>query len=136
MLPADIPNIPKDPTVTYARVVVDHRPKMEDANQIRITAGGNLINYPGKIMTRMADITTSKLHWNSVLSTQNAKYMCLNIKSFYLSSPLNQYKYMQIAFVLFPLWIIEQYQLKGKVHNGHIYLEMRCAVWGLPQASI
>ena len=86
MSPRDIPHIPKDRVVTYARVVVDHRPQKADPNRIRITAGGNLINYPGELTTRTADITTSKLHWNSVLSTPNAKYMCLDIKNFYLSA--------------------------------------------------
>ncbi len=43
-------------------------------------AGGNLINYPGKLSTQTATLTTSKLMWNSVLSTEWAKYMCLDIK--------------------------------------------------------
>jgi hypothetical protein len=89
MDPKDIPNIPTDRTVTYANVVVDYRPQKEDPHRIRITAGGNLINYPGELTTQTADITTSKLHWNSVLSTQEAKYMCLNLKYFYLSAPLD-----------------------------------------------
>ena len=51
-----------------------------------MVAGGNLIkgSYPGELTTRTANSTTSKLHWNSVLSTQNAKYMCLDIANFYL----------------------------------------------------
>ena len=85
----DIPNILKDCVVTYARVVLDHRPPKADPNQIQITAGGNLINYPGELTTRTADITTSKLHWNSVFSTPDAKYMCLGIKNFYLLAPLD-----------------------------------------------
>ncbi len=71
-----------------------------------------------------------------MLSTQKAKYMCLDIKFFYLSVPLNQYKYMCIPLELFPPWIIAQYDLLTKVHRGHIYLEMHRAVWGLPQAGI
>jgi hypothetical protein len=94
MHPADVPNIPKDRTVTYARVVVDHRPQKADPNRIRITAGGNLINYPGKLTTRTADIMTAKLLWNSVLSTPGAKYMCLDIKKNYLSAPLDRFEYM------------------------------------------
>jgi hypothetical protein len=43
---------------------------------------------------------------------------------------------MRVAFALFPPWIIDQYDLANKVHKGHIYVEMRCAVWGLPQAGI
>ena len=37
--------IPKDRTVTYARIVIDHRPKKDDPNRVRITVGGNLIDY-------------------------------------------------------------------------------------------
>ena len=73
MTPSDIPNIPKDRTITYAWVVVNHRPQKEDPNHIWITAGGNLINYPGKLTTRTANITTAKLLWNSVISTLGAR---------------------------------------------------------------
>jgi hypothetical protein len=62
--------------------------------------------------------------------------MTLDIKNFYLSTPLDQFEYMRIPFALFPLWITKQYALKDKVLNGHIYLEMQHAVWGLPQAGI
>jgi hypothetical protein len=43
----------------------------KDPNCIQITAGGNLIKYPGKLLTRTANLTTSKLMWNSVLSTKD-----------------------------------------------------------------
>ena len=43
---------------------------------------------------------------------------------------------MKIPYALFPLWIIEQYELDKHVHNGYIYLELRRAVWGLPRAAI
>ncbi len=69
-------------TWTYARIVVDHRPQKEDPNQIRITVGGNLITYKGSTSTHTANLTTSKLLWNSVLSMEGAKYMCLDIKNF------------------------------------------------------
>jgi hypothetical protein len=58
MLPSNVPNIPKDRVITYAKVVDDHCPQKADPNQIRITAGGNLINYPGELTTPTADITT------------------------------------------------------------------------------
>ena len=76
MIPSDIPNIPKDRTIMYAQVVVDHRSQKEDPNRIRITAGGNFINYPGKLTTRTTNITTAKLLWNSVISTPGARYVC------------------------------------------------------------
>ena len=75
----EIKNITTDRTVTYANIVVDYRPQKEDPNHVRITTGGNLISYPGELTTRTADITTSKILWNSLLSTENGKYMCIDI---------------------------------------------------------
>ncbi len=74
--------------------------------------------------------------WNSVLSTAGAKYMCLDIKNFYLTAPLDQFEYMKMPIDLFPAWILKQYELMKHVLNGFIYLEMRRTVWGLPQAGI
>ena len=132
----EIRHIPTDRTITYARVVVDFRPQKADPHRIRITAGGNLINYPGELTTRTADLTTSKLMWNSVLSTDNAKYMCLDIKNFYLTANLDRYEYMKIPMSIFPAWTKEQYNLDKHAKNGFVYIEMRRAVWGLPQAGI
>ena len=71
----EIALIPSDRVVTYAGIIVDHRPQKEDPNCIRMVAGGNLIKgcYLGELTTRTANLTTSKLHWNSVLGTQHAK---------------------------------------------------------------
>jgi hypothetical protein len=79
---SDVPLIPKDGVITYARVVVNHCPQKEDPNHIRITVGGTLIKYPRKLTKRTADITTVKQYWNSMLSTPNAKFICLDIKMF------------------------------------------------------
>jgi hypothetical protein len=77
MSPSDIPLISKDHGITYTRVVVNHCPQKEDPNRVRITGGGNHINYPGELTTITADITTAKLNWNSMLSTPNAKLCAL-----------------------------------------------------------
>jgi hypothetical protein len=87
---------------TYANPVVDHRPQKEDPNRIQITAGGNLIESTGELSVPAANIDTAKLHWNSVVSTALAKYMCIDIKSFYLSAALEYYEYMKIPYALFP----------------------------------
>ena len=82
LCPDQVLLIPNDCVVTYANIIVDYIPQKEDPNCVRITAGGNLIIYPGELTTRTADITTSKILWNSVLSTKNTKYMCLDIYYF------------------------------------------------------
>ena len=121
---------------TYARIVVDYRPQKEDPNRIRIAVGGNLITYKGDVSTRTADLTTSKLLWNSVLSTTGAKYMCLDIKNFYLTAALDYFEYMKMPLTVFPEWIKKQYNLDKHALNGFVYLRMERAVWGLPQAGI
>ena len=47
----EIANIPKDCVRTYARLVIDYRQQKEDPNRVRMTAGGNLINYPFELTT-------------------------------------------------------------------------------------
>jgi hypothetical protein len=54
MTKEEIAKIPKDRTVTYARIVVDYRPQKADPNRVHITVGGNLIDYPGELTTRTA----------------------------------------------------------------------------------
>jgi hypothetical protein len=99
-------------------------------------AGGNFINYKTSASVCTADLDTTKLHWNSIISTALAKYMCLDIKNFCLTAVLEYYKYMKILLTLFPEWIVEQYNLTRHVLHGFVHLEMRRAVWGLPQAGI
>jgi hypothetical protein len=132
----EIACIPPNRTVMYACMVVDFRPQKVDPHRIQITAGGNLINYPGKLLMWTADPTTSKLMWNSVLSTNGAKYLCLDKKNFYLTAPLDCFEYMKMPITLFPNWIVKQYNLLEHVKNRYIYLEMRGAIWGLPQVGI
>ena len=87
---------------TYARVVVDFRPQKKHKERVRITAGGNLIAYPDELTTRTADLTTSKLLWNSVISTEGAKFAGLDIANFYLGTPLERYEYMKMPINIFP----------------------------------
>ena len=62
--------------------------------------------------------------------------MRLDIKKFYLSAPLDRFKYMKIPLTLFPQWTSDQYDLAKHALHSFVYLEMRRAVWGLPQAGI
>jgi hypothetical protein len=87
MTHTEIQNIPKNQMVTYAGDVVNICPQKADPYLIRIMAGGNLINFSGELSTQMADLTTTKLMWNSVLSTEGARYICFDIKNFYLTEP-------------------------------------------------
>jgi hypothetical protein len=121
---------------TYANPVVDYQPQKDDPHHIRIMVGGNFIDYDGNASVCTADINTEKLHWNSVISIENARYMCLDINFFYLTAALEYFKYMKIPLALFPVWKIEQYNLHTLALDGWVYIKMRHGVWGLPQVGI
>ena len=72
----EINQIPANRKVTYARVVVDYRAQKKDPNRVRIKAGGNLIKYLYELTTITADLTTSKIIWNSVISTPFPSIHC------------------------------------------------------------
>ena len=122
--------------VTYGRIVVDYRPQKEEPHRTRLTVGGNLINYPGDVSTPTADITTAKLLINSTISTPGARYMCCDVKNFYLGTPLTRYEYIKIPLHIIPDEIIQEYNLNEIADNGYIYCEIRKGVYGLPQAGI
>jgi hypothetical protein len=88
---------------------------------VRITIGGNLINYLYKLTTCTADMISTKIMWNSVISTPGAKIGGADIKNMYLKTPLDQYKYMQMSLKLFPDDIINHYNLCEKALNGYVY---------------
>ena len=59
---------PKDRSATYVRAVCNIQPQKTDTHRTRLTAGGNLIDYPGEVSTPTSDLTTMKLHINSAIS--------------------------------------------------------------------
>ena len=120
----EIKTIPRDQVVTYARIVVDYRPQKKDPNRVRITAGGNLIKYPFELTTRTADITTSKIMWNSTISTHNARYICVDAGNFYLATPLDHPEYMRIPIELVPQEFIDANNLASKIKNGYLYMKI------------
>jgi hypothetical protein len=116
--------------------VVYIRPNKTETHRVRLAVGGNLIQYSGDVSTRSADLTTSKCLWNSTISTEGAKYMCLDVKNFYLGTPMYSFEYMRISIKLTPQEIIEQYNLLPLVSYGHVYIEVQQGMYGLPQAGI
>jgi hypothetical protein len=62
--------------------------------------------------------------------------MCGDIKNFYLGTPMARFEYMRLPIAIIPQEIIEAYDLLPMVHNDHIYVEIRCGMYGLPQAGI
>ena len=78
LFPEQVLLIPNDRVVTYTNIVVDYRPQKYDPNCVRITAGGNLIIYPGESTTRKADITTSEILFHSIFDVVMSAVIVVN----------------------------------------------------------
>ena len=58
----------KDRKAKYLWSVCDIRSKKIETHQTRLTTGGNIVDLPGEFITPTADLTTVKMHVNSVIS--------------------------------------------------------------------
>jgi hypothetical protein len=63
--------------------------------------GDRLDYYSGDIATSTADITTFKILINSTLSTEDAAMMMMDIKNYFLGTPLPLFEYMKMLLSRF-----------------------------------
>ena len=99
--------------------------------------GWKLNQLPGDCGTPTADLLTVKLMFNSIILTPNAKFMTIDIKDFYLMTPMDRFEYFRMKLDLFPQDIIKEYRLNNKVDtDGNVFSKVRRGMYGLPQAGI
>ena len=128
--------MPSHKRATYARFVVDVRPEKKDPNRVRITAGGDRLDYFGETSTESASLETAKILLNSVLSTKNAKFMSIDISNFYIQNDLEDYQWIRFHIDMIPQEIIDKYNLMNIVEDdGWCYAEIRKALYGLKEAA-
>jgi hypothetical protein len=58
--------------------------------------GANILDYFGDVTTSTADITTLKILINSTLSAEDATMMMMDIKNYYIGTPLPWFEYMKV----------------------------------------
>jgi len=129
--------VPKNKTVTYACFVADIRPQKAEPNRVRMTIGGNLIQYDGDVSSPTGSLTTYKLHCNDVVSTPDARCLNPDIENYYLNTPLPDPEYMKVNLSLIPDEIIDAYHLNQLADaNRNVYIRLNKGMYGLPQAGI
>jgi hypothetical protein len=101
-----------------------------------MTIGGKLISYPGDKSTRTTELETTKILFNSMVSTDGAKLCTMDITNFYLNTPLDRPEYLCIPVTLIPEEIMREYQLQRLVKNGNVLARIDNGMYGLPQAGI
>jgi hypothetical protein len=89
-------NIPKDRKITYGKIVCDYKPHKKEKERVRLTVGGDILDYSGNVATSTADITTFKILINSTLSTEGATMIMMDIENYYIGTPLPRFEYMKM----------------------------------------
>ena len=122
--------------VTYGLITCLIRPKkIEEPNRTRLVAGGDRVHYPFDAGTPTADLLTVKLLINSIIS--GARFFTMDIKNFYLCTPMERYEYMRLKLSDMPDDVIAHYKLRDiATPDGYVYCEIRQGMYGLPQAGI
>jgi hypothetical protein len=57
-----------------------------------LVVGGDRVHYPGNAGTPTTNLLTAKILINSIISTAGTKFMTMDIKDFYLNTPVARYK--------------------------------------------
>ena len=73
--------VPTTAKVTYATLVSESRPHKSETHRVRMTVEGNLLDYADDTNSPIVALTTSKILFNSIVSTPNAKFLGLDIKT-------------------------------------------------------
>jgi hypothetical protein len=112
--------VPRNKKSTYIRVICADRPKKTQTRRVRWTMGGDRIVYIGDVSTKTADIATSKMLFNSVISTPCGRFMTGDLKDFYLGTDKTEYEYTRIPVHLLPDSIITYYNLTDKIVDSYV----------------
>ena len=113
------------------------QPHKEDPIRVRLTVGRNRIEYPVKVTTKAADLTTFKIHISSVISTGGLRYAGWDIVNYYLETPMGWSEYMRIHIRLILPDIITHYNLNDLVYqDGWIYMVIIRGIYLPPQVGV
>jgi len=123
--------------VTYGCICANYHPEKADPNHSQLTIGGDRLNVPGDCGTPTVDMVTVKLHLNSVILTKGARYCIIDLKDFYLMTPMTRPEYMRMKIKDLPEEFVTMYNLTNEATaDGFVYIKIQKGMYGLPQAGI
>jgi hypothetical protein len=104
---------------------------------MQLTTGGDKIHYRDYVGTPTADMTLVKVLLNSIIYTENAQCVILDVKDFYLNTPMKRFEYMRLKLNDIPEEIIIGYKLREiATEDGYVYCKIQKGMHRLPQARI
>ncbi len=90
----------------------------------QLIARGDRIHYPDNAVTPTADMTLVKVLLNSIISTENARCIILDVKDFYLNTPMKRFENMRLKLNDIPEVIIEYKLREIATEVGYVYCKI------------
>jgi hypothetical protein len=116
---------------------VDYHPEKTNPNRTCLTIGNNPITYPGDCGTPTVDMVMVKIHLNSVIFTKGACYCTIDLKNFYLNTPMVRPEFMCMKLAKLPKDFTRIYKLNDLANaNCFVSINIQKGMYGLPQQGI
>ena len=131
--------VPKEKKVTYGNFICDHRPLKSEEWKVRLTVGGDKLSYDADAGSTVASLLETKLILNSTISDAvlGARFMCADLKDYFLATFMANQEIMKIHYKYFPEDIRIKYNLDSKLSSdGYIYIKIKKGMYGLKQAAV
>ena len=130
--------VPDGRDVTYATFVLNYRPLKSKMHRVRITVGGDKLSYAADAGSPAANLLETKLLVNSTIldASKGTRFMSIDLKDFFLATPMKGNKYMRVNYKHFPDDIKKRYNLDDKATpSGNIFIKIKRGMYGLKQAA-
>ena len=133
-------HIPVNKKMTHTNFVCDLQPLKEEMYRVRMTVGGDKLDYPHETASPTAASLDTKLIINSTISDHKcfgSIFCSTDIKD--LSTDANRWPriYIRIHKRYFLQQFIVQYKLKDLINkDGYIFCQINRGMYGLKQAAI
>ena len=97
-------NIPSDRQITYVNFICDYCPHKSEPYPICLTVGGDRLDCPDDTSSPAAYLLETKLLLNSTISDAHLgdRFMTMDLKYFFLATPMARSEYMRIHSKYFP----------------------------------
>ena len=92
--------VPSNKKVTYASYACDYRPLKDEPYRVRITVGGDRLDYAQDAGSPAANLVETKMLLNSVISDadKGARFMCVDMKDHFLATPMDDPEHMKVQY--------------------------------------
>jgi hypothetical protein len=90
--------VPTGCKVTYVNFICNIRPQKKETHGVRMTAGGDKLDYPGDASSPTVSMLDSKIMLNSTISDarHGGRFLGLDLANYYLGTPVDYFQYMRV----------------------------------------